>query len=411
MRRGLILIILLINSVTCLGQTLGFQFLNKNTDRVTIPFELKNNLIIIPVVLNDILPLKFILDTGVRTSILVDKDFSDILNLEYSKKYTFSGLGNEKIIEAYIAPNVSITLPGIEGNGHAILVLEKDLMELRNYLGTDVHGIIGYELFSRFVVDIDYVRNSLTIIQPSSFKSKRRFRELDMTVEDTKPYIFATLEQDNGERIKLKLMVDSGSSQSLFIEQFSDPSRIRLPEKTIYANVGRGLAGAITGEVGRLPNVQIADYILEDVIVNYPDEASYKADSLTSITDRNGTIGGEVLSRFRVIFNFPRGKLYIKKNSQFRQDFTYNLSGMTVKAVGSELNIFEISEVRKGSPAAEAGIKAGDQIIYINGLDGDQLQLDYIIGILNSRSGKKIRLQILRDDKIIAKKFRLRDVI
>ncbi|MBA4057965.1 MAG: peptide-binding protein, partial [Marivirga sp.] len=54
------------------GQNLGFS-LADGKKKVQIPIEIINNLIVIPVVLNDALPLKFILDTGVRTTILTQK--------------------------------------------------------------------------------------------------------------------------------------------------------------------------------------------------------------------------------------------------------------------------------------------------------------------------------------------------
>ncbi|MEJ0031175.1 MAG: hypothetical protein WDO15_12710 [Bacteroidota bacterium] len=67
-------------------QVLGFT-LQHGRSRVKIPIEVNNNLVIIPVVINGQLPLKFILDTGVRTAILTEKIFSDILNLQYTRKY------------------------------------------------------------------------------------------------------------------------------------------------------------------------------------------------------------------------------------------------------------------------------------------------------------------------------------
>jgi hypothetical protein len=74
------------------AQNLGFS-LSDGKKRVQIPIEIHNNLIVIPVVLNDALPLKFILDTGVRTTILTQKTFTDILNLVYTRKYTIAGPG------------------------------------------------------------------------------------------------------------------------------------------------------------------------------------------------------------------------------------------------------------------------------------------------------------------------------
>ena len=133
------------------SQNLGFS-LTDGKKKVQIPIEVHNNLIVVRVVLNDVIPLKFIIDTGVRTAILTQKSFSDILKLNYSRKYTIAGPGGEKLIDAYVANNVSLSLSGVSGKGHALLVLEEDYLELRNQLGTDVHGILGYELFSRFII-------------------------------------------------------------------------------------------------------------------------------------------------------------------------------------------------------------------------------------------------------------------
>src|SRR5688500_19579783 len=97
------------------GQPLGFV-LADGKSKVQIPIEIYNNLIVVPVVLNDALPLKFIIDTGVRTAILTQKTFSDILNLPYSRKYTIAGPGGVKLVDAYITTNVSLELPGVTGD-------------------------------------------------------------------------------------------------------------------------------------------------------------------------------------------------------------------------------------------------------------------------------------------------------
>jgi hypothetical protein len=139
------------------------------------------------VVLNGKRPLKFILDTGVRTTILTEKAFSDFLHLTYARKYTIAGPGGVKLIDAYITNNVSIDMPGVHGEGHAMLVLDQDYLELRNYLGTDVHGILGYELFSRFVVQIDYDNKILTLMLPNRFRSHRKYEELPSRFKTLNP--------------------------------------------------------------------------------------------------------------------------------------------------------------------------------------------------------------------------------
>jgi len=404
MRTAIAILFLFFAVQLACGQTLGFS-LADNKKRVVIPIEIHNNLVVVPVVLNNTLPLKFIVDTGVRTSILTEKTFSDILSLSYSRRYKIAGAGGENIVEAYVANNVSLELPGVLGPGHAILVLEDDYLELKNYLGTEVHGILGYELFSRFIIELDYANKEMTLTLPERFRKPRKHQIMPITIEDTKPYVVANVEQRNGKKLWLKLLIDTGASHGLMIDPSSDTA-IVVPGATVKTALGRGLGGLITGQVGRVNSLAIGSHFLENVLVNYPDETYI--DSLKSgSVFRNGSIGGEILSRFDVIFNFPKQEMYLKRNAAFKKQFYYNMSGLTVKADGPRLKKFVITEVREDSPAKRAGIEIKDEIIAINHISTDDLNLNHLHSFFNRAPGKKLSLRIKRGDQVLEKVFRL----
>jgi hypothetical protein len=388
-------------------QVLGFA-LQEGRTKVRIPIEVNNNLIIIPVVINGQLPLKFILDTGVRTAILTEKVFSDILNLTYSRKYTVAGPGGQKFVNAYVTNNVSLDLPpGVHGEGHALLVLEEDYLELRNYLGADVQGILGYELFSRFIVTIDYEKKELVLTRPEKFKRKKSMQQLKISVEDTKPYIVTRVDTNDSTSVKVKLLIDSGASHGLILEPDSNDT-LRVPPLYVNSIIGRGLGGVITGKIGRISAVDLGKYDVKNVIANFPDPNSYMDTLKTSRSiKRNGAIGGEILSRFDVTFDFPSEYIYLRKNSQFKKKFFYNMSGLTLKAKGSRLQHFEITDVREKSPAEEAGILPGDLVITINGLLTSALDLNQLNAFFNLRPGKKIVLELDRDGARMKKEFKL----
>jgi hypothetical protein len=390
-------------------QALGFS-LADGKSKVQIPIEIHNNLIVVPVVLNGALPLKFILDTGVRTAILTQKAFTDILNLSYSRKYTISGPGGEKLVDAYVTNNVSLELPGVLGRGHALLVLAEDYLELRNYLGTDVHGILGYELFSRFIIEVDYEKKVLTLMLPERFRVRRKYQAIPIRIEDTKPYLTTPVVLSDGTQLTAKLLMDSGASHGLMLDPGSD-SRIKVPQHVVSSIIGRGLGGEITGKVGRIQTLHLGNVRLENLIANFPDPNSYFDSLKLGSTPRNGSIGGEVLSRFTVIFNFPKEEVYLKKNHSFKKAFHYNLSGITVKAKGSKLDVFEITGVRKESAADKAGIEEGDIILTINGLSANQIDLNVVNSLFNFRPGKKIHLVISRNGQRFKKDFKLEDQI
>ena len=117
-----------------------------------------------------------------------------------------------------------------------------------------------------------------------------------------------------------------------------------------------------------------------------------------------------MLRRFKITFDYPNKQLILKRNSKAFSPFYYNLSGIELQYKGENLikekinfiaddrhksqderqnngvkifltevyrlrfqSIIEISNLRKGSPAALVGLKVGDVIISINGKRVDDI--------------------------------------
>ncbi|MBS1554977.1 MAG: aspartyl protease family protein [Bacteroidetes bacterium] len=405
-----VLFIFVLNDSFCQQQILGFS-LPPDINRVEIPIEIHNNLAVVPVVLNNTLPLKFIVDTGVRTAILTEKIYSDILNLSYSRKYTISGAGGQKLVDAYLTNNVTFDMPGVHGQGHSMLVLDQDYLELKNSMGIEVHGILGYELFSRFVVTVNYETKRLILERPDKFKPRKSFQVLPITVEDTKPFIRVPLAMTDSAKLIAKLLVDSGASHGIFLEIDSD-SAVQVPKKNIDAVLGRGLGGIIIGKIGRVRQLSLGSYQLPNLIANFPiDYIPKDSTQENNKKHRNGSIGGDLLSRFTVVFDFPHEKIYLKKNGSFNKKFYYNLSGLTIRAKGARLRDFEISDVRKDTNAEKCGLQAGDRLLIVNGIDLSELELNNVNSLFNRKPGKKIKLMIMRNGEKLKKEFVLESQI
>jgi len=84
--------------------------------RLRIPFESYNNLIIITLTINNSIPLKFILDTGVNTTTLFEKSLSQILGLKYSDTINLPVIGANKFITAFLQCAVRIFQPASNGS-------------------------------------------------------------------------------------------------------------------------------------------------------------------------------------------------------------------------------------------------------------------------------------------------------
>lgn len=384
---------------------------NKRVKRVSIPFELQSNLIVIPVRVNNGEELKFILDTGVRTAILTSGLYVEGVPAVNDRMISLMGAGNEGEISAYVSNDISFALPeGVAAEGNAMLVLKEDYLRLDSYLGTRVHGILGYEIFSRFVVEIDYMRQEVILHQPEHFKPRRRFTKVPISVEDTKPYINGVkLWVNDSASVDVKLMIDTGASHALMLNTGSSDS-ITVPDPHLSGYLGRGLSGDIYGHMARVPDMSFSEFDLEGVISSFPQEDAF-VQATRNRSDHHGNIGGSVLKRFRVIFDYANEMMYLRKNRYFRQEFDYNMSGMELITVGPLLETFLVSKVIKGSPAHEAGIQEGDMVVSVNGLRFPELNLGLFSTLMSRRPGKRVRLRIYRNGIVFKKKFRLRRIL
>jgi predicted aspartyl protease len=389
------------------AQTIGFD-ITGGKNKISFPFESYNNLIVVPVILNHRMPLRFILDTGVRTSILTDRTFSDILNISYDRKIPLVGADGDRQIVAYVANGISLKLPGVVGQGQALLVLEEDYLQLKNYLGTEVHGILGYEIFSRFIVEIDYENHMLTLHEPYSYKPKRKRSVIPLEVQDTKPYIHTNFRLEDGTTIAAKLMLDTGASHSLLLDMESH-SGLKLPKTVVRTNLGRGLGGDIDGYIGRIKNIEFGRFNFDDVIVSWPDKGSFA--EILRKTGRQGTVGGGLMSRFTVVIDYFNGNLYYRKNQNFNNEFEYNMSGIDVKATGQKLNHYIVSRIREDSPATKVDMQIGDEIIAINSHLTADLSLGEVTTFFRLKEGRRLRLELLRGKQKIVRKIRLERVI
>jgi len=389
-------------------QQIGFAFNNPRTRRIEVPFERYNNLIVIPVRLNNTVTLNFILDSGVQHAILTEKAYGDFLGLEYDRNVTIRGPGEKDSIQVFVVDNMDISLPGIPGKNLPLIVLDQDFLKLSNLLGHDVHGIIGYDLYKQFVVEVNVDDDILIFHDPKRFNPTRYYYKMPISIERTKPYIDVQITQTNGKQFNVKLMVDTGASHAIILNP-STYVDIEVPEKNISAVLGSGLGGEILGLVGRLEGLKMGRFNFYDVISFYPFDEHYGYGLRSG--DRNGTIGGELLTRFNYILNYNEGFLYLRRSEEYRKNFEFDLCGIDLQGHGVDYELVSVVRVREGSPADRVGIRKGDIIKTINGMGTSSIDLNYVNGLIRSRRGRKIRLKLKRNDEEIKVKLRLERII
>jgi hypothetical protein len=385
----------------------GFLFNDPKEKSITVDFKSASNLIIIPITINDSDTLNFILDTGVRFPIITELPFVNKLNLNYLLPVDVKGLGEGNQLTAYRSGNNKMKLNGLTARNQEVQMIIDENFQISQMLGIPVHGLIGFNLFKDYIVKIDYPNERLTLYKPEYYKYRDRRKDivLPLHLEGNKPFVRTSIVTDALQEVPVKLLVDTGASDAVWLSDKSD-ERIDLPEEHIETFLGKGLNGNVFGAKGRLDAIWVGPLILSQPIVAYPN--SELIDQLISTNDRNGTLGAEILRRFIVTIDYRNSRLTLRPTHRVKEKFTHNMSGMEVMNPMPGLPVFTITDIRENSPAFNAGLKENDQILSLNWSNHKSLELNDINLLLSSRENKKIRIKVLRDGEEIKTSFELK---
>ncbi len=383
-----------------------FKIEGDKRDRITLPFELINNLVVIKASINGSNTLKFIVDTGVRYT-LITSMYDEEIPIFSSRPINLAGLGEGEALPAYYSENNQISIKGITGVNMDVVFLGRDIFMLSTFMGTDVHGLIGYDLFANFAVEINYRKRVIYLYDPDEFESKfeklprhRKWFEYPIYIENRKPYLNVRYKNSpNDSYTPLRVLIDTGSSKAFALYESTHPE-IKLPEATISTFLGTGLSGNVTGYLGRIQSMKLGDFDFEKPVVAFPDSISVRR--ALKINNRHGSIGGEAFRRFKVILHYKNRSIYLRKNRDFNEDFDYNASGIEVGTPLGSLPYYVISDVREGSPADRAGVEEGDVLQRINGQRVENFSLNDVMHYFHKKEGPRLSLEVQRNDTTTA---------
>lgn len=409
-----------------------------------IKFELINNLIVFPVEINGA-KLSFLLDSGVSKPILFNIiNVSDSIQINNTESIYLRGLGDGGYIEALKSKRNVFKIGNAVNINQDIFVIFDESINFTPRLGVPVHGIIGYDIFKDFVVEINYASKYLKLHKPKSYQYKkcRKCQTFDLELNQNKPYINAQVEI-HSKQIPVKLLIDSGGSDALWL--FEDDSLGIYPSNDKYFQdfLGKALSGSVHGKRTKVNSFSINNFHLKEVNVAFPDSAAISF--ARKFKERNGSIAGELLKRFNIIFDYGNTKITLKRNKNFKSPFHYNMSGIVIEQDGvrvvKELDntiasgsygrnvegtktisvtesykfmlkpAFKIVELRKDSPAELAGLLIGDVILKINGKEAHHLKMQNINEMLRANEGQIIKLKVDRDGKVLDFDFKLKSLL
>lgn len=342
-----------------------------------IPFELINNHIFVNVFVDGHGPVRMIFDTG--GSNLITPEVAARLGLKTEGRFQARGVG-EKTEDIGLTRVRELRLGDVTLRDQSLFVLA--LADMDKVEGVDVGGIVGFELFKRLVVRIDYAGRRLTLTRPDAFTPPAAASPIAFTFDERTPQVEGRIDGLPG-----RFTIDTGSRTSLDLNgPFTRTHGLqeRYGAK-IQAVTGWGLGGPARSAVAKAGLLELGGVRVESPVVHL----SLQEKGALSNPYLAGNVGGAILKRFTATFDYDHQVMYLEPNGQPAE--AYDRAGLWINRDGDG---YAVMDVVADGPAAEAGLKPGDRIVALDGRLAKDLPVSEARGRLREAPGTRVRLTV-----------------
>jgi hypothetical protein len=350
----------------------------------TVPIELVENHVYLDVMLNGKGPYRFIFDSG--GSNIVDPAVAKEIGALGSGLAQGNGVGSQTVSISFA--QISKLQVGDAVLTDQIFAVAPTRQGFGISAGRPVDGLIGWEVLARYVTTFDYAGSRVVLSMPGTTQTPAGGHVVPFVLYGTQPQIACTIDGIPGE-----CTIDTGARDTIsFMTPFLAAHPQVAPATMTAVGVdGFGVGGPSMGRLGRLQTVGIDDLQLTNLVADYPGQNS---GALTAPFVA-ANIGGNLLRRFTVTFDYGNETMTLVPNAAFTQADAYERSGLfLVKHAGNIV----VVDSRAGTPAAGAGIVKGDVIDAINGSAAGTMLLGDVRKLLAQPAGTVVTLQLTSKD-------------
>ncbi len=404
--KHVILFFLLLIALPLVSQVTSFT-LPAGKNKSTMLFENYDNIVVVKMVLQDSIPIKMILDSGIDGVIITDTVLVKYFEPYCLRSFKLTAPGTDIKLNACITPLMKLDIARLNPLLTNIVLLKDDVIPLESFIGAKVHGLIGMDKFRELMVTINYDNHTLKFNRPKHYVLSSKDEVIPLSIYRGRPYMTARVELDNNEIRDLWLMIDSGANHPLLME--TDSADSYRPLRSLNTTIGRGLGGPIPGAFVRSGWLLLGNSRLDNIITSI--SAEYISGNPTIRNYRHGTLGSGALSRFEVTFDYSNSRLILRRGAKFNTPFEYNMSGIIFESISTGFNLFRVSQVIGNSPAQEAGVMPGDILMSINGKAAFNLNLGELNGLISRKPGTTVVMVLSRNGESLTFRIKLERLI
>lgn len=287
-----------------------------NAQIAKIPFEFQEKHMYIKAKTNNSDSLRFVFDTG-ATGASIDSATAERIGISKENRKVVNVAGSGGAQNYTMAIDQLFKLNGIEiRDVNPVLI---NFNALKSATGIRLDGILGYELLSKFVTQIDFDQQKLLVY--NSINEVDTIGYTGIPFEFSKgimiPRFPISIQLISGEVYSGKVMFDSGAAFSLLIStSFNKFHGISEKLTNKITAQGRGLNASDLQERSVIKSMSFNGFDFGKMVVGLTinNQAQPKDGYL-------GIIGMDIIKRFNVIIDYMNKKIYLKPNKAYDDPF------------------------------------------------------------------------------------------
>ena len=311
------------------------------------------------------------LDSGAGMTVL-DDDYAAKLGLPEGEKIEVEGASGS--VPGRQLRGLTLTVGGLTLTDLSVMVI--DLDPVARAIGRPIPVVLGRDAMKAGLVTIDFPGRRIGFASRNGFEPAAGSTRIELG-EDT--HLRSVPVSVGGAPIQATL--DIGNPGTLLLANSYWKGKPEFASLRYAETQTGGVGGVKTARKVVLPEVTFAGQRLTDVpaILNMDP---------TALPTEGGNLGIEMLKPFVVTIDDTGGTMYLTATGR-THDFRRERAGVHTELAGDRLKVKYVSP---DGPAAAAGLKAGDEIVAI---DGKNIGSDYYNREEWTRgaAGKKVRLQ------------------
>lgn len=271
-------------------------------------------------------------------------------------------------------------------------------------VGRAYEGTLGNDFFGGTIIEINYARQTVRLYDPATYQYSGRGKSVHLTFVAGLPVVHTKFSVTGSKAFEGDFIVNTALNASLLISRkFAESHKLLSHVKTIPCTDFQPDSGAV---LARVREFDIGLFPVAQSIGVFPRGNSL-ADSNARLA---GEIGGGMLRRFIVTFDYPHQQIIFDSSSDFRVDDVEDMSGLAILVGGPDLKMFEVTQVWPHTPGADAGIQKGDVIAGVNDEAAADMSLADIRRLFR-QPASKYKLLIQRGSQTLTVNLQMRHLL